>query len=183
MAGPGSTPTPALKETLMRYAAPALALSLAVALTASAGFSADRQPDPRAAALVTQGKSKLAAGEVQGAIDDFEAALALDPGYTATYLELGEAARREGLQGKAIHYYREALARDPKNLAAISGEGEALLEKGAVDKAKRNLAQLQSLCGATCSEAQQLAAAIEQGPKQAVLTAEAVVPDPVVSQN
>lgn len=168
----------------MRYAPAALALSLAVALTTSAGVGAERQPDPRAAALVAQGRSELAAGQVQGAIDRFEAALAIDPGDTKIYLELGEAARHEGLQGKAIRYYREALERDPKNLAAISGEGRALLEKGAVEKARRNLAQLQSLCGGTCAETQQLAAAIEQGPpKRAVLTAEAVTPDPVVTQN
>ena len=168
----------------MRYAAPALALSLAVAVTASVGANAQRQPDPRAAALVAQGKSQLAAGQVQGAIDSFEAALAVDPGYTPTYLELGAAARREGLQGKAIHYYRLALAREPKNLAAITGEGEALLEKGAVEKAKRNLAELQSLCGGGCSDTQQLAAEIEAGPpKQPVLTAEAVAPDSKVTQN
>lgn len=168
----------------MRFAAPALALSLAVAVTASVGMTAERQPDPRAADLVAQGKGELAAGKVQAAIDSFEAALAVDPGYTAVYLQLGEAARHEGLQGQAIHYYRLALERDPKNLAAISGEGQALLEKGAVEKAKRNLAQLQSLCGGTCSETQKLAAAIQAGPpRQPVLTAEAVSADPVVTQN
>jgi tetratricopeptide (TPR) repeat protein len=189
MAGSGSIPggphrKAAFKEIFMRYAAPALALSLAVAVTASVGLSAGRQPDPRAVSLVEQGKNRLAAGQVQGAIDSFEAALAVDPGYTAVYLDLGEAARHEGLQGKAIHYYRLALQRDPKNLAAISGEGEALLEKGAVEKAKRNLAQLQSLCGASCAETKQLAAEIDAGPpKQPVLTADAVSPDPLVTQN
>jgi tetratricopeptide (TPR) repeat protein len=181
---PGSDRSAALKELFMRFTAPALALSLAVAVTASVGVSAQRQPDPRAAALVSQGKSHLAAGQVQAAIDSFEAALAVDPGYTSVYLDLGEAARQEGLQGQAIHYYRLALQRDPKNLAAITGEGEALLEKGAVEKARRNLAQLQSLCGGTCAETKQLAAAIEAGPpKQPVLTADAVSPDPVVTQN
>jgi tetratricopeptide (TPR) repeat protein len=168
----------------MRYAPAALALSLALALTASARMRAVRLPAARAAALVAEGKSQLAAGQVQAAIDSFEAALAVDPGYTSVYLDLGEAARQEGLQGQAIHYYRLALQRDPKNLAAITGEGEALLEKGAVEKARRNLAQLQSLCGGTCAETKQLAAAIEAGPpKQPVLTADAVSPDPVVTQN
>jgi Tfp pilus assembly protein PilF len=167
----------------MRYAPAALALSLALAVTASAGMSADRQPDARAAALVAEGKSQLAAGQTEVAIDSFEAALAIDPGYTAVYLELGEAARAQGLQGKAIRYYREALDRDADNLAAISGEGEAMLEKGAVEKAKRNLAQLQSLCGEDCSEARQLAAAIQNHPRQPVLTAEAAVPEPVVTKN
>ena len=167
----------------MRYAPAALALSLVVAVTASAGMGAASQPDPRAAALVAQGKSQLAAGEPAAAVDSFEAALAIDPGYTAVYLELGEAARAQGLQGKAIRYYRDALERDPQNLAALSGEGEAMLEKGAIEKAKRNLARLQSLCGDDCSEARQLAMAIESHPRQAILTAEAVKPDPVVSQN
>jgi Tfp pilus assembly protein PilF len=167
----------------MRYAPAALALSLVVGVTASVGMTADRQPDARAAALVAQGKSQLAGGQNEAAVDSFEAALAIDPGYTTVYLELGEAARAQGLQGKAIHYYREALERDSNNLAALSGEGEAMLEKGAVEKAKRNLAQIQSLCGDNCTEAQHLAAAIQNHPRAPVLTAEAAVPEPVVSKN
>ncbi len=167
----------------MRYTPAAAALSLLVAVTSSVGYGAARQPDPRAAALVAEGRSELAAGQVQAAIDSFEAALAVDPAHTAVYLDLAEAARAQGLQGKAIHYYREALERDPNNFAAISGEGEALLEKGAVDKARRNLAQLESLCGDSCAETRQLAAALERGPNAAVLTAEAVSPSTVVTQN
>jgi tetratricopeptide (TPR) repeat protein len=152
-------------------------------VTASAGLGAERQPDPRAAALVAEGRSALAAGQTEAATDSFEAALAVEPGYTPIYLALGDAARAQGLQGKAIRYYREALERDPKNLAAISGEGRAMLEKGAVEKARRNLAELQSLCGEKCSETQQLAMAIDSHPQQAVLTAEAVVPDTGVTKN
>ena len=167
----------------MRYTPAALALSLLAAVTASVSYGAERQPDPRATALVDEGRSELAAGQVQAAIDSFEAALAIDPAHTPIYLDLAEAARQSGLQGKAIHYYREALERDPNNFAAISGEGEALLEKGAVDKARRNLAQLESLCGDGCSETRQLAAALERGPQHTVLTAEAVTPSTVVTQN
>ena len=174
---------PAVKELLMRYTPVALALSLAVAVTSSVALSAERQADPRAAALIAEGRSELASGQVQAAIDSFEAALAIDPAHTPVYLDLAEAARQSGLQGKAIHYYREALERDPDNLAAISGEGEALLEKGAVEKARRNLAQLESLCGDECAETRQLAAALQRGPDSAVLTAEAVTPSTVVTQN
>ena len=167
----------------MRYYPAALALSLVAAVTASVGYGADRQPDPRAAALVTEGRSELASGQVQAAIDSFEAALTIDPAHTAVYLDLAEAARQQGLQGKAIHYYREALEREPDNFAAISGEGEALLEKGAVEKARRNLAQLESICGADCEQTRELAAALARGPQQTVLTAEAVTPSTVVTQN
>ena len=87
------------------------------------------------------------------------------------------------MQGKAIHYYRVALETQPENLAAISGEGEALAEKGAVEKAKRNLAKLESMCGSNCAEAQALATTIQNLPAPKVVTAEAVTPDPVVTQN
>ncbi|MEM7664309.1 MAG: hypothetical protein AAF250_00500 [Pseudomonadota bacterium] len=148
----------------MRFAPAAAALSLVLAVTASVAGAQDREPDARAAALIMQGQASLAAGETQAAIDAFEAALAVDPGYTPIFLELAEAARQDGLQGKAIVYYREALERDPGNFAAISGEGAALVEKGAVEKAKRNLARLQSLCGDSCPETMALRSSIAAGP-------------------
>jgi hypothetical protein len=58
-----------------------------------------------------------------------------------------------------------------------------MVAKGAVEKARGNLAKLKSICGNGCSEAQQLAAAIAAGPKQKVLTAEAVQAKPVVTEN
>ena len=166
----------------MRFAAPAAALAVALAITASVGRSEDHVIDPRAAALVAEGRAALSAGTPDKAVDAFEAALAVDPAANGILLDLAEAARQEGLQGKAIHYYREALERDPANLDALSGEGAALVEKGAVEKAQRNLAKLQSMCGADCPEAKALAAAIAQGPQARVLTAEAVMPDAVVTQ-
>lgn len=165
----------------MRYAPLAAALSLFVAVTASMGSAQDYRADPRAASLVSEGRAQLARGETQAAVDSFEAALTIDPAYTDVYIDLANAARAEGLQGKAIHFYREVLERDPGNLAAISGEGEALVEKGALTAARENLATLTSLCGETCEQTQTLAAAIDRGP--VVLTAEAVQPGEGVSQN
>ncbi|WP_246204834.1 tetratricopeptide repeat protein [Altericroceibacterium indicum] len=167
----------------MRYTPAAAALSLLFAVTASVGYAGDREPDPRAAQLLSQGQTLLDHGEIEKAIDSFEAALAVDPAYTKVYIELGDAARKQDLQGKAIHYYRAAMARAPGDLAAIAGEGEALVEKGAVEKAKRNLAQLESMCGTGCAQTEQLAAAIERGPKPSVMTAEAVDPDSDVVKN
>lgn len=167
----------------MRFAPAAAALSLALAISASVGQGAEREADPRAAMLIVEGRAALEAGQPQRAIDAFEAALAVDPGYTPIYLELAEAARRESLQGKAIRYYREALKRDPGNFAAISGEGEALVEKGAVDRARRNLAQLETMCGDRCPETQELAAAIRRGPQPRMVAAETLLPDTQVTQN
>jgi len=173
----------AVRETIMRFAPAAAALSLLVAVSASVGYGAPRQADPRAIALVTEGQAALAGGNVDHAIDAFEAALAVDPAHVPVFLDLAEASRRQGLQGKAIRYYREALDRDPGNVAAISGEGAALVEKGAVEKARRNLAKLESLCGGSCDATRQLAAAIARGPQTPVMTAEAAMPDTGVAQN
>jgi tetratricopeptide (TPR) repeat protein len=164
MTQPSGSRSQALKELLMRFAAPAAALSLCLAMTASISVAGDEAaPDPRAAALVAQGQALLAGGQPDAAIDAFEAALAVDPGYTPIFIDLAEAARQQGLQGKAIRYYRDALARDPGNFAAISGEGAALVEKGALEKAKRNLAKLQSLCGDSCPETVSLQSSIARG--------------------
>lgn len=166
----------------MRFAPAAAALSLALAMTASVSLGQDRDPDPRAGVLIVQGQSALDAGNTQGAIDAFEAALAVDPGYTPILVHLAEAARADELQGKAITYYREALDRDPQNIAAIAGEGEALAEKGAIEKARLSLAKVQSLCGDSCPETRELAAAIAAGPHTPVMTAEASV-DPQPQTN
>lgn len=167
----------------MRFASFAITISLALAVTASVSKAQNREADPRAATLMAEGKAALAAGQPQKAIDYFEAALVVDPGYTPLLVELGNASRRDGMQGKAIAYYREALRREPENLAAISGEGEAMVEKGAVEKARRNLAQLERLCGSGCAETRKLAMAIQRGRQAPVLRAEAVLPDAQISQN
>jgi Tfp pilus assembly protein PilF len=161
----------------MRYAPAAAALSLALAVTASVGFAGPRTPAPRAAALLAEGDAALRSGDTQGAVDAFEAALTVDPGYTLTLLRLAEAARASDLQGKAIRYYREALAREPKNVDALAGEGVALAEKGALAKAKEKLAMVEKACGKNaCPPAQALSAAIARGPVVRIQTAEAVVP-------
>ncbi|MFC4295436.1 tetratricopeptide repeat protein [Novosphingobium tardum] len=168
----------------MRYTPAAVALSLLVAVSASVGHTAAPESgNAQARALLGEGRSLLASGNPAVASDAFEAALAVDPGYIAAYLALADAARAEGLQGKAIHYYREALDRDPNNLSALAGEGGAMAEKGAVEKARRNLAKLEGLCGKNCDEAHQLAAAIARGPAPHVLSAEAVTSEPVVTKN
>jgi tetratricopeptide (TPR) repeat protein len=172
------------KDLLMRYTPAALALSLVALLTASVGYSAPPQPlDPRAATLVAQGRGELAAGRIDAAIDAYEAALAIQPGSVAVLVQLADATRRQGMQGKALHYYREALAADPQNVTAISGEGSALVEKGAVEKARRNLTRLEGLCGSSCDATRQLAAAISKGASPRMVSAEAVKPEPVVTEN
>ena len=168
----------------MRYAPVALALSLIVGISGSMGSAKSTAPlDPRVEALIKEGRAALAKGDAGAATDSFEAALAIDPASPAPLIALADASRHDGLQGKAIHYYREALERDPNNVAAISGEGGAMVEKGALEKARRNLARLEGLCGKGCAETTDLAAAIARGPAPRVVSAEAVKPEPKIESN
>ncbi|WP_404481264.1 tetratricopeptide repeat protein [Novosphingobium sp. BL-52-GroH] len=176
--------TTSAKDLLMRYTPVAVALSLLAVISSSVTHSQSPEAlDPRAAALVAEGRSALAGGNVNAAIDAYESALTVEPGSVTVLLSLAEATRRQGMQGKALHYYRVALNTDPRNLVAIAGEGMALAEKGATEKASRNLARLQTLCGKSCAETQKLAAAIAQGPSPRMVTADAVTPKTVVSEN
>lgn len=167
----------------MRYTPAAIALSLLAAVTSSVSFSAPpRQLDARALSLINQGNSAVSSGNINAAIDAYETALTIEPGSAQIYLLLGDATRKQSMQGKALHYYRLALQAEPGNLMAISGEGAALAEKGALDKAQRNLARLEGLCG-NCDAARQLSAAILKGPAPKIVTADAVKPEPVVTEN
>ena len=81
----------------MRYSPAAFALSLLAVLSASTGTAkVSEVADPRAQVLLETGRSQLANGEIDAAIDSFEAALTVDPAYTPTYVALGQAARRAG---------------------------------------------------------------------------------------
>ena len=171
----------------MRFAPVSLVLAGLAALTASAGHSAAPEVlDPRAAALEAQAQAAMATGDLDRATDGFEAALAVSPGSARLVMDLAQVARRQTMPGKALHYYRAVLERDPANLDALAGEGQALAEKGAVEKARRNLARLQSICGDGCAPTRTLAAAIQsaQGTSQShVVSADVPIPAASVTRN
>jgi hypothetical protein len=58
-----------------------------------------------------------------------------------------------------------------------------MAEKGALEKAKGNLARLEGLCGRTCRETEQLASVIAKGPIAKVVSADALKPEPEVEAN
>jgi len=164
----------------MRFSPTALVLALGLAtLSASSyGQRRDDQIDPRSLALLHQGEALRAAGNFSGAEDMLESALTIDPRNRGAYVALGRVAQGQGLPGKAIRFYREALELEPNDVTALAGQGDALVQKGAVTKARENLAKLKRLCTGACPEEAKLAAVIEKGPPQAVLSAQAKVPTP-----
>jgi tetratricopeptide (TPR) repeat protein len=153
-------------------------LSLAMATELSAAKPLDSEPPPAPARGLPDnliapqsmerlklGESLLSAGKPQEATDQFEAALAADPRNRRAYIGLARAAEAEGLPGKAVRFYREALEIEPNDLAALELQGMALVERGAKARAESNLERLKKLCDGACPQADRLAAAIARGPK------------------
>lgn len=164
----------------MRFTPASLALAAVLTTVSSMGLTQkpDTQIEPRSVEWQRAGQAARKAGNLVGATDALESALAIDPRNRAAYVDLAEVARAQGLQGKAIRLYKEALLLDPADVNAIAGQGEAMVEKGAMAKAKENLAQAQSLCKADCPAVGKLAAAIQKGPPVTILSAKDKVPAP-----
>lgn len=149
----------------MRYSSLAVAAALVLVSVSTSlhGQRPDDQIDPRSMQLVASAKAAAAAGNLDGATDTLETALAVDPRNRAAFVALGQVSQARGLSGKAIRYYREALELDPNDIAALKGQGEALVSKGAIERARQNLAKIRRLCAKGCAEATQLAALIARG--------------------
>lgn len=150
----------------MRLTSMAAAAALAVVSvsTSLSGQRPDTQIDARSMQLLEQGRAQKAAGNLDGATDTLETAVTVDPRNRAAFVLLAEVAGARGLPGKAIRLYREALLLDPNDLRALRGQGEALVQRGAVARAKDNLTKIKTLCKQDCADATALAAVIAKGP-------------------
>ena len=152
----------------------AASLALVSVSTSLQGQRATPPIDPRSMQLLAEARAARAAGNLDAATDALETAVAVDPRNRAAFVLLADTAEARGLPGKAIRLYREALALEPNDVAALAGQGEALVSKGAVNLARANLARVRALCKGACPEAQQLAAVIAKGPP--IATAQATQP-------
>jgi len=158
----------------MRFSPIALALSLTL-LTVSSGVNgqrADDQINPKSMILLGEGQAQLRAGNLTAANDALETALAIDPRNRAAFITLGRVAQAQQLPGKAIGLYFEALALEPNDVTALSAQGEAMVQRGAVERARANLVRVRTLCKSECPPATQLAAAIAKGPPPTIVAAQ-----------
>jgi choline-sulfatase len=102
-------------------------------------LSGDQLPDPKdkIEVLRTYRRATLLAGE--GRFADAAALLeqlvAGDPGMTDVWLQLAEAQNRQGRLDAALAAYKQVIARDPKNPAALTGATGVLLRAGRIDEA------------------------------------------------
>lgn len=143
---------------------------------------ASQKPDdqilPRSMEMLRQGQTLLAAGRFEAASDVLETSLAVDPRNRASFVVMARVAQKQKLFGKAIRFTNKALALEPGDRDALAVQGEAMVELGAVPRAKDNLAKLQKLCPSGCQQLAMLSAAISRGP-----TVAAAKPVPVPKSN
>lgn len=156
----------------------AAALVLVSLSTSLSGQRPDDQIDARSVALLEQGKAARSGGNTSRAVDLIETALVVDPRNREAYVVLGQIAAGQELHGKAIRMYREALRLEPNDLAALTGQGESMVAKGAVARARENLATIRRVCAKECPEATRLSATIAKGPPATATAQRTVVPTP-----
>ncbi|MDK2761671.1 MAG: tetratricopeptide repeat protein [Sphingopyxis sp.] len=162
-----------------------LALAAGVVLaslpTASDAQRADNDILPRSVALQHDGQKAQEAGDLNKAIDFYESALAADPRNRSAIIALAQVARAQGLPGKAIALYRDALVLEPNDVVALTGQGEALADKGAIELAREKLAEAQRVCSTKCPQVASLEKTIQTSAAKRVIAAEAIAPKPVVA--
>lgn len=143
-----------------------LVLGTAAALLSSpvVGQRPDNQISPRSVELQQQAEAQMAVGKFAEAADLLETALAVDPRNRSAFVDLARVAKQQKLFGKAIRLANEALQLEPNDLDAIEVQGEAMVELGALPRARENLAKLQKLCSNNCRQVAALSSAITRGP-------------------
>ncbi|MBL0767250.1 tetratricopeptide repeat protein [Sphingopyxis sp. DHUNG17] len=156
-------------------------LVLASMPVASDAQRADNDILPQSIALQAEGQKAQEAGDLNLAVDYYESALAADPRNRSAIIALAQVARAQGLPGKAIGLYREALLLEPNDIIALTGQGEALADKGALELAREKLATAQRLCAQKCPQVAALERSINASAEKRVVAAEAIAPKVVVS--
>ncbi|HET9810148.1 MAG TPA: hypothetical protein VFP53_00440 [Sphingomicrobium sp.] len=143
-----------------------LALGAVAAALASPviGQRPDNQILPQSIELQQQAEGQLEAGKLLEATDLLETAVVVDPRNRAAFVDLARVAKQQKLFGKSIRLANEALQLEPNDLDALEVQGEAMVELGAIPRAKENLAKLQKLCSNNCRQVASLSSAISRGP-------------------
>ena len=118
---------------------------------ATSGLFDDKQ-------LYAQGRALALAGRYAEALGALTAVRNQNDSMVLTMI--GYAKRKSGSFDEGMAYYRRALAIDPKNANTREYLGEAYVEKGRMDLAKAELANVEALCGTECEQYQDLAKAI-----------------------
>jgi tetratricopeptide (TPR) repeat protein len=108
--------------------------------------------------LYEQGRALALAGDYDSALVLFAAIR--DKADSDILTMIGYAKRKSGAVEEGIGYYHRALALDPTNVNTREYLGEGYVALGRLDLAQAELDQIASLCGETCDQYLDLAAAM-----------------------
>jgi Flp pilus assembly protein TadD len=86
---------------------------------------------------------------------------------------MARAVKAQGLNGKAIRFYTEALELEPNDQIALAEQADAMIAKGAIEQAGKNIARLKTLCRADCSAVDRLALASSKATEKQQMQASA----------
>src|SRR5205085_6980693 len=96
--------------------------------------------DPLTAhAYTSRGLARYGQGDVDGAILDWNRAIAINPGLAAAYLDRASARYRKGDLAGALADLERALSINPRMAGAYSNRGAIRREQGETDKALADL--------------------------------------------
>lgn len=151
-------------EMRKRLSLPLLLLVAGAVTSVAVGATSGDTVAPASTRWVAMGRAALDQGRVPVAIDAFETALAVDPKNADAFLGIARAYDAQKLPGRAIKYYREALALEPNDLGALEAQGKALIARGATTRARVNLDRIKILCKGECPAAKRLETALAAPP-------------------
>lgn len=154
-----SAPAPApltLGATPTTPATPTTAVVAASKVSAATGTKS-------VVALLTDARASIAGKKWTDAITTLQAAAAIEPSNADVQNLLGYSNRNNGDYPAALRYYAAALTIDPNHTGALEYQGVAFIKVGQPAKAKANLARLKTICGTSCGEYKDLAAALKSG--------------------
>ena len=150
------------RNVLTRLAG-AVALALALAATPAPGFDTGGDDSDAAASVPTlaDARADIRSKDWKAAIDKLMAIVVADPGSADAYNLLGYSFRNAGNNSRAMQAYNKALGLNPNHTGALEYQGVLFVMLGDLDRANANLAKLETICGTSCEEYEDLAEAIK----------------------
>ena len=117
-------------------------------------------------ALLGTARSSIAAKNWTEALATLKQAAVADPKNADVQNLLGYATRNNGDAKGSLAYYDAALVLNPQHTGALEYQGVAYIKLGQTAKAKANLAKLKTICGVSCEQYKDLAAALKAPKKK-----------------
>lgn len=142
-------------------------LAVGLMIASAMDVLADDDPSPKTTPVTSPEEIKLNSARARIKAKQYEAAIPLLQEVVAANSRnadahnlLGYSSRKLGRYPDASKAYARALSLDPKHKGALEYQGELFLKLGQIEKARKNLERLDSICWLGCEEYTDLKEAI-----------------------